>query len=79
MRRNKEWWSKFSLRDRAFIVQYERGRNIHYGHSDYLPDDCTECGVCEQPCMSSPCDYCSREYNRILAITHALAAKINGE
>ena len=69
MRRTKEWWSNKSPEQRHIIVSYERLKNVHYGYGGggYLPDDTTECGVCGQPCLSSPCEYCCRIYNQAIA------------
>lgn len=65
MRRTKEFWARLTPEERSRLVFYERNQNRHYGYGGYLPDDCTECGVCDAPCMSSPCGGC---LNDVIAI-----------
>jgi len=72
MRRTKEWWARLTPEDRSIIVYFERHQN-EGGRSDYLPDDCSDCGVCGNPCLGiGPCQSCSNEYMK--AINKAEAA-----
>ena len=47
MRRTKEWWARLTPRERWYVHWLERAKYL--GRSDYLPDDCMECGFCGSP------------------------------
>ena len=64
-RRTKEWWAQFAPEARSYIVFFERYADSG-GRSAYLPDDCSECGVCGTPTRRSPCSNCYNVYDKIL-------------
>jgi len=66
MRRDKQWWAGLTKAERQWIVYAERN---DYSYScSYLPDGCTECGVCGQPQLGGGgmCLSCTKEYSRIV-------------
>jgi len=66
MRRTKEWWARLNPHERAYLVYFERYQGKG-GRSAYLPDDCSECGVCGCPTLgSSPCEDCSDRYDKLI-------------
>lgn len=66
MPRDKAWWAARSPQQRWIIWNYERNEGKSSG-SAYLPDDCSECGVCGQPCLGyGPCIACINEYEGAL-------------
>jgi len=67
MKRNKEWWSIFTREERYKIWNFEHFQNVYYGNDGYMPDDCSECAVCGDPCFGgSSCTSCINEYQAIL-------------
>ena len=58
MRRTKEWWAALTKEERSWLVYAEL--NDKSSRSGYLPDDCSECGVCGQPQLGGGgmCRYC---------------------
>ena len=60
-RRTKEWWNSLG-EDKGFVWYFERNVNKGTG-SSYLPDDCSECGVCGYPTLGyGPCGFCLDRY-----------------
>ncbi len=60
-RRTKEWWDALG-NEKGFVWYFERHADKGVG-SDYLPDDCTECGSCGLPTLGyGPCRYCLDRY-----------------
>jgi hypothetical protein len=65
MRRNKEWWARLGPEERRVLVYLESAQ-YHSGRSDYIPDDCVECGGCGSPTLGwGLCPLCSEELQRI--------------
>ena len=66
MRRTKAWWASLDEGERIFLVNAERDADKG-GQCAYLPGDCSECGVCGQPCLGyGPCKSCLDEMIRIV-------------
>lgn len=60
--------AKLNKRDRYMVMQYQMSPS-YGGNSDYLPDDCSECGACGEPMLGSGwCSHCSNDFDRILNI-----------
>ena len=68
MRRTKEWWGALTRGERIWLVYAER--HNHSYHSPYIPDDCTECGVCGMPQAGGGgmCTHCSAKQAKIIAL-----------
>jgi len=66
MRRNKEWWTRLTPEERSELVLMERYQ-YKGGRSSYLPDDCSECGICGEPTLgSSPCRWCCNRMDELI-------------
>ena len=66
MRRDREWWNNLTREERSELVYIERNIN-RGGRSAYLPDDCSECGICGSPTLGwGPCMNCLNEYDKLL-------------
>ena len=65
MKRTKEWWAALTKEERCWLVYAER--NDTCSRSDYLPDDCSECGVCGQPQMGG-CGMCRYCLDRLIGV-----------
>ena len=70
MRRTKEWWGALTRGERIWLVYAER-HNRSY-RSPYIPDDCTECGVCGTPQAGGGgmCMYCLKKRQAIIDIAN---------
>lgn len=67
MKRTKQWWAKLDKDERARLVWLEKYSNHYYSNDGYLPDDCSECSGCGDPCMGSGlCIHCLNEIQRIV-------------
>jgi hypothetical protein len=65
MRRTKDWWAALTRPERIWLVYAEKNDRAFY--SPYLPDDCSECGVCGQPQLGGGgmCTYCLNKHKEI--------------
>jgi len=62
MKRTKEWWARLTKQERSELVMLERAQGWSE-RSAYIPDDCSECGYCSTPSLSSGlCPLC---YDRL--------------
>lgn len=77
MRRTSAFWAVLLPEERSFLVAFERSKPGNYGGGGYLPEDCSECGLCGQPFLGcGHCSACLRQYNQILENAgRALAAR----
>ena len=65
MKRNKEWWNRLSKEERSYLVYLERSQGST--RSDYLPDDCSECGACGNPTLGHGwCHNCCEDYKELI-------------
>ena len=64
MRRTREWWARLTKEERIELV-YLESSDKHSHRSDYIPEDCYECGSCSTPSLSSLCPMC---LNRLIFI-----------
>lgn len=67
MKRTKDWWARLTPDERYFVWCYERQKNIYWGRGGYLPDNCSECPVCSDPCLGNgPCLTCIRKHVELI-------------
>ena len=60
MRRTKEWWAVLTKGERSELYWLERSQ-YSGGGSAYIPDDCSECGMCGTPHLGySLCPLCRK-------------------
>ena len=69
MKRDKNWWSKFTPQEKSVIVYYERHSQENWGHGGYYPDDMRACAICGNPSMGTTCQECDKQYYDILKVT----------
>jgi hypothetical protein len=69
MKRNKEWWDKYTKQERHFIYHFERNINKYNQMGGYLPDDCSECTNCGEPMLGSGvcCMHCFNDYDKLIS------------
>lgn len=51
--RNKLKWNNLTKEERAEYMRLQMSPQGSYNRSDYLPDDCGECGACGQPTLGA--------------------------
>jgi hypothetical protein len=60
-------WNNLTKEERIRYMQLQMSKQT-YGRSDYLPDDCGECGACGQPALGFGwCNYCFAEWKLLRA------------
>ena len=61
----KENMDRLTTDERAQLMQLQMSPRS-YGYSDYLPEDCAECGGCGYPTLGSGrCDRCHDDWDRL--------------
>jgi len=66
-------WDNLTWEERAEYMRMKM-KPAYGGRSSYLPDDCSECPVCEQPTLGSGwCRYC---LDRFIQLDDKLRGKI---
>jgi len=75
MKRTKEWWAALTKEERSWLVYAER--NDTYFRSAYLPDDCSECGICGNPRLGGAgmCLVCSNKWIEIVTKANRSVSK----
>jgi hypothetical protein len=59
-------WSNLTKDERREYMNFQMAKKYPLGDGGYLPDDCSECGVCGQPTLGfGLCPYC-REAFKVL-------------
>ena len=55
-------------RSHLMYLQMHQGGGPYSGPGGYLPEDCSECGACGEPILSTGwCKYCHEEYEYLEA------------
>ena len=66
MKRTREWWARLTERERSELVMLERA-DKYSSRSAYIPEDCSECGYCSTPSLSSGlCPRCSNRFEYLI-------------
>lgn len=61
----KLYWDRLSKEERRRYMELQMSPQS-LGRSDYLPDDCHECGACGRPSMGFGwCQYCYKEWKAL--------------
>ena len=61
----KENMVRLTISERGEFMRLQMSKQS-YGGSNYLPDDCTECGACSRPTLGYGwCDYCYARYKEL--------------